>query len=207
MTVTYDAPRLPATIRARVIPRSIRARAPFIDTCGRPPGRGAAPCRRASVAGPGLVELVPELLVATHHVRQDALGVAPRGVDAELDVARGVLGAHARVEALARLPPDRHEVVAHGGELRLRPDGAVAGHDHLRVVREEPGGRLDPVADVALEGERGHVVEGDVAREQDPLPGQVRDGVPDRVRREPRVPELDLAVTVVDDEVDRKSVV
>src|SRR2546422_2020394 len=37
------------------------------------------------------------------------------------------------------LPPDRHEVVAHGGELRLRPDGAVAGHDHLRVVLEEPG--------------------------------------------------------------------
>src|SRR5205809_6092261 len=201
MTVTYGAPRLLVTIRVRVIPRSGR---PEAGSQTRVVGRPAAEPLHA-VEHPwqvqGLVELVPELLVATHHVRQDALGVAPRGVDAEFDVARGVLGAYARVEALARLPPDRHEVVAHGGELRLRPDGAVAGHDHLRVVRDERGCRLDPVADVALEGERGHVVEGDVAREQDPLPGQVRDGVPDRVRPEPRVPELDLAVTVVDDEV------
>src|SRR5213083_515380 len=126
MTVTYGAPRLLVTIRVRVIPRSGR---PEAGSQTRVVGRPAAEPLHAIEHAPevqGQVELVPELLVAAHHVRQDALGVAPRGIDAEPDIGRGVLGVHAGVEALLRLPMDRHEVVAHVGELRLAPDGAVA---------------------------------------------------------------------------------
>src|SRR5262245_56072680 len=59
-----------------------------------------------------LVGLVAKLLVAAHHVRQDPLGLAPGCVHAELDVSRGRVGRHPRVEALLRLAAHQHQVVA-----------------------------------------------------------------------------------------------
>src|SRR6185436_10479978 len=58
------------------------------------------------------VGLVAKLLVAAHHVGQDPLGLAPRGVHAQLDVTGRRLGRHAGVEALLRLPAHQHQVVA-----------------------------------------------------------------------------------------------
>src|SRR5437667_9159049 len=83
-------------------------------------------------------------------------------------------------------------------QIFLGADGPVAGNDDVRLVAEQPIGGLDPVADVALEGQRRDVVERDVACEQDSLLRQIRDGIADRVRGETRVPELDLAVAVAE---------
>src|ERR1700752_2692545 len=58
------------------------------------------------------VGLVAKLLIAAHHVRQDPLGLAPRRVHTELDVARGRLGRHPGVEALLRLAAHQHQAVA-----------------------------------------------------------------------------------------------
>src|SRR5437870_10772524 len=86
--------------RARLLrlrPRPVAAGPAHLESetgvVGRP---AAAPLHAVEHTGQdqGQVQLVPELLVAAHHVRQDTLGVAPRGVDAELDVARGLLGGH-----------------------------------------------------------------------------------------------------------------
>src|SRR5206468_5354782 len=102
-------PAPPPARLLRLRPRPVAAGPADLESETGVVGRPAAePLHAVEHAGQvqGQVQLVPELLIAAHHVRQDALGVAPRGVDAELDVARGLLGGHAGFEALARLATD-----------------------------------------------------------------------------------------------------
>src|SRR5262245_2554658 len=99
-------PSISVPPRSTIMMRS-RSQARVAGTAAAQPLQALAPRFDVQL----LVGLVAKLLVAAHHVRQDPLGLAPRCVHAELDVARGGLGRHPGVEALLRLATHEHQVV------------------------------------------------------------------------------------------------
>ncbi len=125
-----------------------------------------------------------------------ALGLDPLVEPAEAYLDRRLRLVQPGLVAAPGLAPDEAHVLTHLGQLALATDRAVARHDGLDVHALDAVKGLDPARDVALKGQRGHVVEGNVAGEEQLLRGQVNQRVVYRVGRA-AVEQLYLAFAAV----------
>jgi hypothetical protein len=127
--------------------------------------------------------LVAEVAVKGADVGDQPLGFAPTGVGAEVDVERRLQCGHPSVMAQTRFSRQEFEIaleVLHGGRCRQRP---VPRHDHGRVELQHAVASGDPVGHGTRPDDRVPAVKEDVAREDDPVVGEVDHDVACGVRR------------------------
>ena len=124
-----------------------------------------------------------ELGVDVGEVDDEPLVLFPVGPAIERERAGRLERGHALGVALARLLVEVLEVVAQLAHLLDRAQRAVTRDDRLRIEREDPLARGDPVRHGAGPRDRVRPGEEDVAGEQHPLGGHVHERVAARVRR------------------------
>src|SRR5580698_7789524 len=119
-------------------------------------GRGRSEAGHARQQGErvALRSIARELAEDRVDVDGDALAVEPVREALERDVARGLVGRHARLEAIARLREQVLPVLLDPAHAALVGEPPMAGHDGVDVELQDAIAGADPVAHGAVPDDR-----------------------------------------------------